>query len=585
MMLSRGCNPIVCFFALLGCRAPESKSSGPGYRQLTFEGGDATSPSLSRDGKFVVYASDRGGGSLNIWVQPVGQGAPLRLTNSSARDYDPVLSGDGKSVYFSSLREPNGIYRVPVSGGEAEMVVRGGSSAEISPDGQSLLFTNGNLALLDLKNSSSHPLLANFDNSFAPKWSPDGKEILFAGRSTKDDPVEWWITTPGGAPPKNTGFLAELHQRGFSDAFAQAWLPGDEIVFSGKRGDQITLWRVKLSPDRTQIMGIPVRATNDDSGDFHAGYAAGHLVFDRVKVALNLWGLPADTNQGKVTGEPLRLTSTDAQKGAASLSRDGRKLLYSAEQRGIFRLVLKDVTSGSEKNVGPASNAFYSVLNADGSRFIYGTGAPGMIDVSTRGVSGWRSWFSQSLCSHCGMPRGLSDDGRSLLLWSDTDPGNHLDLLDVQSGKARTLATSNAHFHGPELSPDGGWISFVVKSGEHDFHGYIARVPESGLALESEWIPVNPASHEFQMLFWSPDGNLLYILSEHGEGNLNWLEAQRLDPQSKRPAGEPFTVYHFKEPRVPTMDPIWNHAAAVEGKILLELGDMSTNVWMMDTAR
>jgi Tol biopolymer transport system component len=516
-------------------------------------------------------------------MQPVGEDTPVRLTNGSARDYDPVFSGDGKTVYFSSLREPNGIYRVPVAGGEAELVARGGSSTEISPDGQSLLFTNGNLGMLDLKNNSSRPLLANFDNSYAPKWSPDGKEVLFAGRSTKDDPVEWWITSVKGATPKSTGLLAALHERRFSDAFVQAWLPGDEIVFSGKRGDQITLWRVKLSPDRTQIIGTPVRATNDDSGDFHAAYAAGHLVFDRVKVTLNLWSLPADTNQGKVTGDPFRLTSTDAQKGAASLSRDGRKLLYGAEQRGAFRLVFKDVTSGSEKNVGPSEDAFYSVLNGDGSRFLYGTGAPGMIAVSSRGVSGWRSWFSRSVCSNCGMPRGLSDDGRFLLLWNDTDPGNHLGLLDTQSGKARTIGVGS-HFYGPELSPDGSWISFVVKAGEHDFRGYIARVPDAGLALESDWIPVNPGSREFQMLFWSPDGNLLYILSEHGEGNLNWLEAQRLDPQSKRPAGQPFTVYRFKEPRVPTMDPIWNHPAAVEGKILLELGDVTTNVWMTDTA-
>jgi dipeptidyl aminopeptidase/acylaminoacyl peptidase len=584
MGLSRRCAALVCLLAaLLGCRPPELKNSGPGYRQLTFDGGEASSPSLSRDGRFVVYASDRGGGNLNIWMQPVDGGAPVRLTNGSARDYDPVFSADGKTVYFSSLREPNGVYRVPVSGGDAQLVARGGTSAEISLDGQSLLFTNGNLGLLDLKNNSSRPLLANFDNSYAPKWSPDGKEILFAGRSTKDAPVEWWITTPEGATPKRTGLLAGLHARGFSDAFAQVWLPGDVIVFSGKRGDQITLWRVKVSPDRMQFIGNAVRATNDDAGDFHGAYSTGHLVFDRVKVALNLWGLPADANQGKVTGEPSRLTSTDAQKGAASLSRDGRKLLYSAEQLGTFRLVFKDVTSGSQKNVGPSENAFHSVLSADGSRFLYGTGAPGMIDVSSRGVSGWRSWFSRSVCSNCGMPRALSDDGRFLLLWNDTDPGNHLGLLDTQSGKARTIAMGS-HFYGPELSPDGGWISFVVKSGEHDFHGYIARIPESGFALESDWIPVNPASHEFQMLFWSPDGNLLYILSEHGEGNLNWLEGQRLDPQSKRPAGQPFTVYHFKEPRVPTMDPIWNHPAAVEGKIVLELGDMSTNVWMMDTA-
>jgi Tol biopolymer transport system component len=255
------CAVLAGFFGVvLGCRAPESKSYGPVYRQLTFEGGEATSPSLSRDGKFVVYGSDRGGGRLNIWTQPVGQGAPVRLTNQTARDYDPVFSADGRTVYFSSLREPSGIYRVPVLGGDAELVARGGSSAEVSPDGQSLLFTNGNLALLDLKSNSSRPLLADFDNSYAPKWSPDGKEILFAGRASKDDPVEWWIMTPDGAAPKKTGLLSALHQRRFTDAFAQAWLPGDEIVFAGKRGDQLTLWRFKLSPDRRQMIGVPLRA-------------------------------------------------------------------------------------------------------------------------------------------------------------------------------------------------------------------------------------------------------------------------------------------------------------------------------------
>src|SRR6202035_4539584 len=104
---------------------------------------------------------------------------------------------------------------------------------------------------------------------------------------TKDDRVEWWITTADGATPKSTGLLAALRQRGFSDAFAEAWLPDDDIVFAGKRGDQITLWRVKLSPDRTQMVGAPVRATNDAAADFHAAYAAGQLVFDRVKAAPN----------------------------------------------------------------------------------------------------------------------------------------------------------------------------------------------------------------------------------------------------------------------------------------------------------
>ena len=51
---------------------------------------------------------------------------------------------------------------------------------------------------------------------------------------------------------------------------------------------------------------------------------------------------------------------------------------------------------------------------------------------------------------------------------------------------------------------------------------------------------------------------------------------------SKQPVGEPFAVYHFKEPRVPIMNPIWNHAAAAGGRIVLELGDESTNVWIKE---
>jgi hypothetical protein len=69
------------------------------------------------------------------------------------------------------------------------------------------------------------------------------------------------------------------------------------------------------------------------------------------------------------------------------------------------------------------------------------------------------------------------------------------------------------------------------------------------------------------------------MLAEHGEGNLNWLDAQRLDA-GKRAVGEPLHLYHFKTPRVPSMDPIWNHPAAVAGRIVLELVDQSTNVWM-----
>jgi Tol biopolymer transport system component len=570
--------------ALLNCGRP-APTGPPPYRQLTAGGGEANSPSLSRDAKFVVYSSDQADtGKFDIWVQPVDQGAAVRLTKDPARAYDPVFSGDGKTVYFTSLREPQGIYRVAATGGESELVVRGGLSPQVSPNGRALVFVDrtGNLALLGLGDGSSRPLLENFHSSYAPNWSPDGKRILFAGQAATDEAVEWWILSLDGSAPKNTGLLSALRERGFGGAFAYAWLPGDQIVFAGKRGDQMTLWRFKLSPEG-RIASDPVRATDDEAGDYHASYASGHLVFQRTRVVLNLWRLPVDANQGRVTGNPQRLTSTDTQKGFAALSRDGRVLLYSAEQQGAFHLVMKDLIGGSEKAVGPSSNPYYSVLNGDGSRYFYGTGSKDSIDIFTRAVSGWRSWWSQSICDHCGMPRGVTPDGRLLLVWADVEPENHIDLVDLGTGKPRSILRNlTYHFYGPELSPDGAWISFIAKTGKDEFHGYIARIGQDGITGENRWIRVNPSSHEFQMAFWSPDGNLLYLLSEHGEGNLNWLDALKLDPQTKQPTGVPFAVYHFKEPRVPTMDPVWNHPAAAADKIVLELGDVSTNVWMMD---
>lgn len=574
------------FIAFLGCSKSQQPKPDPfGYRQLTKDAGHTGSPSLSRDGKFVVYASDRASvGNLDIWVQAIEDGTSVRVTNDPATDYDPVFSGDGQTIYFTSLREPQGVYRVPASGGDAAMVVPGAVSPEVSPDGSTLLFSDarGQLATHSIAGQASRALLNGFFNSYAGKWAPDGQDILFTGKAAQSDDLEWWVVKVAGGAPVNTGILSALRQGGLAEAYLQAWLPGDEIVLDAKRGDRLTLWRTKLSPDRRSLASQPVRATDSDSGDFRAAYGAGHLVFARSKGTLNLWSLPVDSSQARATGEPERVTFTDAQKGGASMTADGQKLLYSADRGGTFRLFLKDLPSGKESTIGPSTNSFYGVLSADGSRYLYGAGPPGAIDVFQRAVHGWRSWWSHDVCQRCGMPRSMSRDGKSLLVWTDTEPGNHVDLVDLASGKSRRVLESlNRQFYGPELAPQGDWISFVAKTGDA-FRTCLARVPAEGTVPESEWVSITPSSDEFQMAFWSPDESILYLLTEHGEGNLNWLDAQRLDTATKRPAGEPVSVYHFKEPRVPAMDPIWNRPVAAGGRIVLELADLSTNVWIMN---
>ncbi|HYP25442.1 MAG TPA: S9 family peptidase [Blastocatellia bacterium] len=73
---------------------------GRNARRITDEKG-GSGPLFSPDGKWVSFLSAREG-SNNLYVVPVGGGAPRRVTNFSTGVSDPLWSPDGKSIVFSS---------------------------------------------------------------------------------------------------------------------------------------------------------------------------------------------------------------------------------------------------------------------------------------------------------------------------------------------------------------------------------------------------------------------------------------------------------------------------------------------------
>ena len=91
--------------------------SGTVLTPITADSGLSYSPALSPDGKLLAYASDRGGeGHLDIWVQQIGGGEPVRLTDHEADDYEPSFSPDGTLIVFSSVRQGAGSGAVRHSG-------------------------------------------------------------------------------------------------------------------------------------------------------------------------------------------------------------------------------------------------------------------------------------------------------------------------------------------------------------------------------------------------------------------------------------------------------------------------------------
>lgn len=162
-----------------------------------------------------------------------------RLTADDNRQHlYPSLSSDGQYVVYSAFREPNiyEIYELDLDAGTASQLTdRLGvlNAAEISPDGQSIVFTRWTAAsdkhtLWIMGRDGSNPEQF-FDpdqaEAWDPTWSPDGKEILFA--SDMGGSNQLWII---GRDARNLRVLTTLPAlRGRSD-----WSHRNQIVtYSG----------------------------------------------------------------------------------------------------------------------------------------------------------------------------------------------------------------------------------------------------------------------------------------------------------------------------------------------------------------
>jgi len=549
-------------------------------RQITSRVGTARSPVISRDGATIAFAAVADGYmNPQIWVDRADGTAPPRsLTNDASQNYDPEFSPDGRSIYFTSSREPQGIYKVPVSGGAPELEIADAYSMKVSPSGNTILYGNsGKVLQRTLAGGAATLVLPGIDNSYAPLWSPDSTRILVTTSTAERREPEWWIALAAGGEPIKTSLGADLRAQGFNYIGTNAWLPDDWIVFTGGQGETHTLWKVRLGADG-KTAGKAIRATQDSQGDYGASFAAGKMVFSRTRVDMNFWALPLDSTGEHIAAPPAPLTSTPVRKGQQSAA--GSKLLHSAENGDRFSLFLKDGAPGSGGDGKNLGDWFYSVLAPDGTRYAYGEGTKERLNVYLKTFNWWPFWAS-TLCENCGMPRQFTPDGKKLLLWADSPPVRHLDLLDISTRRVSRIVSETTDLKAPRLSPDGRWLSFVTEAGEHRWQAFVAPASQERELNRSDWIPVTPVSDTFFFAFWAARGDMMYTLSSHGRGgNLRFLDAQRLDNESKRPLGAATAVYEFPEALVPGMDPIWNAVSVDGNRIILELGGAGTDIWI-----
>ncbi len=580
------------------------------FTALTMDGGLTTSPSLSGDGRLLAYASDRGGdGNLDIWIQQIGGHSPIRLTSDPADETDPDISLDGTRVAFRSEKDGGGIYVVPALGGDPVLVVQGGRNPRFSPDGQWIAYWTGREGAMLMPGSAQAYVIPTgggrprqISESFAaamnPVWSPNGDKVLVVARRSKEHLAEslpdWWILPVGKGEAVSTGVLPSLmaEPRSLRPPASRAvfvpltWLADSKgkVVFSALHGDTLNLWSIGVDLGTGRAATKPIRVTNGTSSEMHAAFAnlaeSSRMVFTTMVLQFDLWEIPLDAAQGRIRGEMSRITDDLAGESYPSLTSDGNKLVFTSKRGPLFALCVRDFPQRRNSTLHTSSSNFLMpTFSGDGNWVSFGQ-VPGNISrIAARGGT------VTQLCEKCGTPTGSSQDGNKILLEPIEVPEN-IRQLDAGSGSVSVLASAPQRLFGGELSHDGKWLVLLAISENSAVSRIMAARVERDKAVDfKQWIPITDEDATYSSPHWSPDGGVIYFLSDRDGFRCVW--ARKLDSDTKKPVGPILAVQHFHHARR-SLQHVRNFTAAAMGpaisadRAVLVLGDLTGNIWMRE---
>lgn len=155
---------------------------GRNQKQLTARAGDNNWPSVTPDGRYIVFMSDRTG-SRHIWRMNIDGTNPRQLTNNSDERW-PRCSPDGKWVVYASIVNPTGLFKVSIDGGTpVHLTDKTSTYPAVSPDG-SVIATGyfeaqgaNKTAIYSFQGGD--PLEILDFASFFISWTPDGRGLAY----------------------------------------------------------------------------------------------------------------------------------------------------------------------------------------------------------------------------------------------------------------------------------------------------------------------------------------------------------------------------------------------------------------------
>jgi Tol biopolymer transport system component len=311
-------------------------------RRLTYENGSSVQPTWSPDGRRVLFAAGGFGASSSPVLMHIARnaspGTRAERVDGTEGGESPTFAGS-RLVYVRTVRDEN-VWRLPLEDGrpgEPRALIastRRDGEPRFSPDGKELVFlsdrSGGTQVWRSAADGSGAVQLTSLDATIASgaRWSPDGKSIVFVANPAGQ--VDVYLTTPNGTTPR---VLVAHPAHDSAPSFSR---DGRFVYFASNRDGAFQVWKTPSDGG-----GTPARVTN--GGGFAALESPDGTTLYYAKRAdsgtWSLWTMPA------AGGEERALVPALATWGDFDVTKSG--VYYVDSPNAGARLTFRRSSDGS----------------------------------------------------------------------------------------------------------------------------------------------------------------------------------------------------------------------------------------------